>query len=114
MSGTHGSKIGEKTDVVISLVKSGLSQGEIVRQTGWNHSTVGGIIQRARKRGDVPMPKLRPGITSAPCGRVRRTLERQDVHFLKWLIDATPEGCTLVDTLIAIAIDAYAEESTGG
>ena len=52
-------------------------------------------------RGETPVP---------PTGQLRAFLEREPAHFVAWLLAETPDGCTMAETLIAIARDTYAEE----
>lgn len=43
-------------------------------------------------------------------GSVDEALRRERYDFGQWLVDQTPEGGCIADTLIAIAKDAYSEE----
>ena len=44
-------------------------------------------------------------------GSVDMTLRQHDYAFGKWLTDATPNGATIAETLVAIAVDAYHHET---
>lgn len=106
-------------DKVIELARTGMPPAEIARTLGVARGSVGSIIFRARQSGSLPRRYRSPtecikywrrGRGGPAFGKVCIALEPQGVPFAEWLSKNTPEGSTLADTLVAIAVDVWQEE----
>lgn len=106
----------ERYNSIIKLVKTGMKQVDVARTLGMEQYTVHSAVNRARRIGDLPKKKytdshfyyaaqMRHGGT----GSLKELMSTMDVKAAQWLIDETPEGCTITDTLRGIVQDAYEE-----
>ena len=57
-------------------------------------------------------PSNDPTRDLAPIGPIRETLRKQDRAFLEWLGDSLSDGSTVVELLVACAVDAWLDETT--
>ena len=48
--------------------------------------------------------------TGKKSGSICPVLARQDMDFICWLIDRTPEGSTVAETVIAFVLDVWFDE----
>lgn len=107
------------TKKTLSEIQEMLAKGElqkvsaIAKEFGLKCSTIDCILDAAgvqRVRNTVKARAiLRGSINIPPLGRFRHALEREPANFVAWLLSETPDGCTMAETLIAIARDAYAD-----
>ena len=109
----------QQREAILNAHRQGATQKAIMQQLGLTRGAVRSVIYRARKSGE-----LAPHTTSAQqrviyardgkkClkhGLIAFALRPHDAAFADWLIAQTPEGSTLADTLVAIALDTYLEE----
>jgi len=51
--------------------------------------------------------------TGVKLGALGQSLDRNDAAFTDWLVANTPEGGTLSEAIVAIALDVYYEEMEG-
>lgn len=107
-------------EAILNAHKQGQPQHAIAQRFGITRSAVRSVIYRARKAGDLAphvtsaqqrVIYARDGLKCLKHGLIAKALRPHSAAFADWLIAQTPEGSTLADTLVAIALDAYLEET---
>lgn len=109
------------TEEIKRLALTGMSGRAIAAELGIQRTTVNRITMRLRDSGILP--KFAP--KSASCvvryrmrvrsgkefrGSFRQILDHLDPKIGTWLVDQTPDGAVIADTIRAIIVDAYHEE----
>lgn len=109
---------------VAELIEEGRTVEEIAEVFAVPTAKAVNWCWRARKEGLAP-PKLKAGASGfyyidnrarrhagVPPGSMVNVLGPLDEPMLNWLIQQTPDGATVADTIRAIVIDAYQEENS--
>lgn len=111
------------TKKVLRLAQAGKTNTEMARILDVPYSTVTSAVQRLRLRGVLPPVKRNASLTAEYLrnhrlgpgfGSLQTALFPHTPDFAYWLAKQTPEGSTLADTLVAIALDAYNEAQDHG
>jgi transposase len=87
---------------VIEMLQRGLTYAEISQETGLQQSTVGSYAAWGRAKGMI-MLRTR--------GRPELVISRLSPEIAAWLRGITPDGATVEDTIRAIVVDAYLQET---
>lgn len=100
---------------VSSLHAKGYRQVQIARLLGVTRQSVHDALRRAEVKGASISKNVKfPDQMICKAGKKSGTmsdLQRQlPIEALKWLIDITPPGAVVGDTIAAIIVDAYNEE----
>ena len=94
--------------VALPLLKAGVKPKDVADQCGIKREAVVRLCVRQRKKG-VPIP-IWQRKEPTPTGTMRDVLDSAGQVAKSWLIDQTPEGGKLADTIGAILADLAAEE----
>lgn len=101
-----------RADLVKLLDKGGLSAPKIAQKLGcptrWVYDTIRSDPALKLPHSNDPTREL------APIGPIRETLRKQDRAFLEWLGDSLADGSTVIELLVACAVDAWLDETTPG
>jgi DNA-binding transcriptional regulator LsrR (DeoR family) len=98
----------ELIEIALPLLKAGVKPKAVADQCGIKREAVVRLCVRQRRKG-VPIPIWqRQKVT--PTGTMRELLASAGPVARSWLIDQTPEGGKLADTIGAILSDLAAEE----
>ena len=98
----------ELIEIALPLLKAGVKPKEVADQCGIKREAVVRLCVRQRKKG-VPIP-IWQRKEPTPTGTMRDVLSSAGQVAKSWLIDQTPEGGKLADTIGAILCDLAAEE----
>ena len=90
---------------VIELLRQGLPDSVVATRLGLSRGTVSSYGSDARRRG-LLHGRRRPG-------RPRSILNDLAPEVRRWLVAQIPNGGTLEEVVVAIVVDAYAEEMEG-
>ena len=98
----------EQIEIALPLLKAGVRPKIIADQYGMHRATLVRLCTRQRAKG-VHIPRwYRKEAT--PTGTMRDVLDSAGQVAKSWLIDQTPKGGKLADTIGAILSDLAAEE----
>lgn len=100
---------------IADLRAKGYRQVQIARLLGVTRQAVHDAVRRADDKGvvietHIQFPESyisKAGKKSGSMGQLQRKLPTE---VFKWLVDQTPEGAVVGDTIVAIIVDAYHEE----
>jgi DNA-binding transcriptional regulator LsrR (DeoR family) len=98
----------ELIEIALPLLKAGVKPKDVADQCGIKREAVVRLCVRQRRKG-VPIP-IWQRKEPTPTGTMRDVLESAGQVAKSWLIDQTPEGGKLADTIGAILADLAAEE----
>ena len=98
----------ELIEIALPLLKAGVKPNKVSDQLGIKREALVRLCVRQRRNG-VPIPIWqRKKVT--PTGTMRDVMRSAGPVARSWLIDQTPEGGKLADTIGAILSDLAAEE----
>jgi hypothetical protein len=84
------------------MLQRGLTYAEISQETGLQKGTIGSYAAWGRAKGMI---------TLRTRGRPELVISRLSPEIAAWLRDVTPDGATVEDTIRAIVVDAYLQET---
>lgn len=103
---------------IVAMLKEGKRQADVARELGLPRYTIYNTVERARRVGDLNArsPKVDYHFNKArtlhgATGSLKGLMRDLSAEASEWLIDETPEGATIADTIRAIVQDAYEGEN---
>ena len=108
--GHKGNALRRERDALILRMSRNTKQIELARQFQISVSSVNYLVNDG-KRPQKPPKTLAHVLRESrkQAGHLRECLIKEPVDFVNWLLAETPDGCTIAETMLAIARDAYAE-----
>jgi hypothetical protein len=98
----------EQIQIALPLLKAGIKPGVISAQYGMHRKTLSRLCVKQRAKG-VPIPVWRH--REAPrYGTLKALMVSAGPAAISWVIEQTPQGSTIAETIGAILADVAAEE----
>mgnify|MGYP000728263446 CR=1 FL=1 len=95
---------------ILRLFDEGMTQREIANAVGFGQSRVWSVLDDARRTGRWRSMK---SLSRVKRGSLTKAAAIADEAAQDWLASQIPEGATLAETLMEIALDVYFEQKEG-
>lgn len=108
-------EMAERREAVRERLARGMRTCDIARDLGLSYTKVYGLIARdpvlQANRATPRTPAAIARSMGVRLGTLGPALENQSPEFLRWLAETAPEGATISDWIVSIALDQFLEEN---